>query len=43
MSKKLNKYTADFDYVDQPLLVLSAAIDVTSIASFATAIDASLE
>ena len=40
MSKILNKCIAAFDYVDQTLLVLSAASGVVSITSFASDIDA---
>ena len=42
MSKILNKCIAAFDYVDQTLLVLSAASGVVSITSFASDIGASV-
>ena len=38
MSKRLSKYIASFDYFDKSLILLSATIGGTSIASFATVI-----
>ena len=40
MSKRLSKHIASFDYFDKSLIVLSAASDSISIASFATVIGA---
>ena len=42
MSENLNKYIASFDYLDKSLIVLSVATGSISIASFATAIEASV-
>ena len=42
MSKRLSKYIASFDYFDKSLIVLSATSSSTSIASFATVIDAAV-
>ena len=39
-SKKLNKYVAVFDYIDQALIVLSAASCGVSIISFTTIVGA---
>ena len=38
MSKKLNKYISAIDYVDQTLLILSAASVFISITKYATAL-----
>ena len=38
MSKRLSKYITSFDYFDKSLILLSATIGGTSIASFATVI-----
>ena len=38
MSKTLSKYIASFDYIDKPIIVLSATSGSISIASFATVI-----
>ena len=40
MSKRLSKYIASFDYLDQSLVVLSVTTGSISIASFATIIGA---
>ena len=39
ISKKCCKYIASFDYFDKPLIVLSVAAGIISIASFATVIE----
>ena len=42
MSKRLSKYIASFDYFDKSLIVLSVATGSISIASFASAIGATV-
>ena len=42
-SKKLSKYIAVFDYIDQTLIVLSATSDGISTISFTTIVGAPLE
>ena len=42
MSKNLSKYIASFEYFDKSLIVLSVATGSISIASFATAVEASV-
>ena len=42
MSKRFSKYIASFDCFDKSLIVLSVATGSISIASFATAVEASV-
>ena len=42
MSKRLSKHIASFDYFDESLIILSVTTVSISVASFATAIGASI-